>query len=33
MYVGLMDLKKAYYRVKIEDIWQALRMYDEGSKT
>ena len=32
MYVGFMDLEKAYDRVNREAIWQVLRMYDVGDK-
>ena len=32
VYVGYMDLKKAYDRVKREAPWQVLRMYDVGGK-
>ena len=32
VYVGFMDLKKAYYRVNREGLWQVLRMYDVGSE-
>ena len=32
MYVGFMDLEKAYGRVIRETLWQVPRMYDEGGK-
>ena len=32
MYVGFMDLKKAYNRVNREALWQVLRMFDVGGK-
>ena len=32
MYVGFMDLAKAYDRVNREALWQLLRMYDVGGK-
>ena len=32
VYVSFMDLKKAYDRVKMEALWQVLRMHDVGSK-
>ena len=32
MYVGFIDLEKAYDRVNREALWQVLRMYDVGSK-
>ena len=32
MYVGFMDLKKAYDRVNREALWQMVRMYDVGGK-
>ena len=32
VYVGFMDLGKAYDRVNREAIWQVLRMYDVGGK-
>ena len=30
MYVGFIDLEKAYDRVNSEALWQVLRMYDVG---
>ena len=30
VYVGLIDLEKAYDRVNMEALWQVLRMYDWG---
>ena len=32
VYVGFMDLEKAYDRVNRKVIWQVLRMYDVGGK-
>ena len=32
MYVGFMDLEKAYDRVNREALWQVVRMYDDGGK-
>ena len=32
VYVGFMDLEKAYDRVDREALWQVLRMYDVGAK-
>ena len=32
VYVGFIDLKKAYGRVNMEALWQVLRMYDVGGK-
>ena len=32
VYVGFMDLEKAYERVNREAIWQLLRIYDVGGK-
>ena len=31
MYMGFIDLEKAYNRVNKEALWQVLRMYDVGS--
>ena len=30
MYVGFIDLEKAYGRLNREALWQVLRMYDMG---
>ena len=32
MYVGLIDLEKAYNRINREALWQVLRIYDVGTK-
>ena len=32
VYVGFMDLEKAYDRVNMEALWQVLRIYDVGGK-
>ena len=32
VYMGFMDLEKAYDRVYKETLWQVLRMYDVGGK-
>ena len=32
VYVGIIDLEKAYDRVNREAMWQVLRMYDMGGK-
>ena len=32
MYMGFMNLEKAYDRINREALWQVLRMYDVGSK-
>ena len=32
VYVGFMDLEKAYDRSNRKALWQVLRMYDLGSK-
>ena len=32
MYVGFMDVEKAYDRVNREALWQVLRMYDVSGK-
>ena len=32
MYVGFMNLEKAYDRVNREALWHVLRMYDVGGK-
>ena len=32
VYVGFMDLKKAYNRVNREALWEVLRMYNVGGK-
>ena len=32
MYVGFIDLEKAYDRVNKKALWQVLRMYDVGGK-
>ena len=31
MYVGIIDLEKAYDSVNREALWQVLRMYDVGA--
>ena len=31
VYVGFIDLEKAYDRVNMEALWRVLRMYDVGS--
>ena len=30
VYVGFIDLEKAYHRVNRESLWQVFRMYDVG---
>ena len=30
VYVGFIDLEKAYDRINREALWQVLRMYDRG---
>ena len=32
MYLGFIDLEKAYDRINREALWQVLRMYDAGGK-
>ena len=32
VYIGFMDLEKAYERISREALWQLLRMYDVGGK-
>ena len=32
MYMGFMDLEKAYDKVNKEALWQVLRVYDVGGK-
>ena len=32
VYVGFMDLEKAYDRVNWKELWQVMRIYDVGSK-
>ena len=32
MYVGFIDLERAYDRVNKEALWQVLRLYDVGGK-
>ena len=32
VYIGFIDLEKAYDRVNMETLWQVLRMYDVGDK-
>ena len=32
MYVGFMNLEKAYDRINRETLWQELRIHDVGSK-
>ena len=32
VYVGFMDLEKAYDRINREALWQVLRMYEVGGK-
>ena len=32
VYVGIINLKKAYDRVNREALWQVLKMYDVGGK-
>ena len=32
MYVGFIDLEKAYDKVNLEALWQAVKMYDVSEK-